>query len=101
MCDTVCTKARNHLFGWANRTVSSYTDVQSIHELIHVGVIYDIMFSNLTRVENDLVSGQLGDICFHIFNLSNVRPDQDDDDSIQGGNGKGFGSGMAGFCYAI
>lgn len=101
VCNTVCTKARNHLFGWGNRTVTGYNDVQEIHELIHVGLIYDIMFPNLTEANKNLVSEQYEDICFQIFNLSNVRPDLDDDDNITGDNGKGFGSGMAGFCYTV
>ena len=96
-----CIRAKNHLFGWANRTVTTYTDVQAIHELIHVGMIYDLMMPNLTQAENELVAGQLHDICQQVTNLDNTRPDEDDKDYISGGNGWGFGSGMGGFCYLI
>jgi len=94
-----CQRARRHLFGWANRTVTTYTDVQAVHELIHVGYIYDILYRNLTQSENELVASQLHDICQEVSNLVNIETDNADE--IEGDNGKGFGSGMGGFCYSI
>ena len=98
---TQCRQATKHLFGWANRSVISYNNVQAIHELFHVGVTYDLMFPTLTKEENELLSKELHDICQQITNLENTRPDLDDDRDIIGDNGKGFGSGMGGFCYSI
>ena len=66
-----------------------------------MGQIYDIMFPVLTKSEYEKLSKQLHDICQHITNLENTRPDLDNKSVIIGGNGKGFGSGMGGFCYAI
>ncbi len=96
-----CRRARDHLFGWANRTVTTYSNVQAIHELTHVADIYDLMFPTLTKSENELLTGQFHDICQQITNLDNTRPDDDTKDKIMGGNGWGFGSGMGGFCYGI
>ncbi|MBN2422263.1 hypothetical protein JXB41_03480 [Candidatus Woesearchaeota archaeon] len=96
-----CSQARTHLFGWANRTVSGYNNVQEIHELAHLGVAYDILFPNLSESDNDLISRELHDICQQITNLQNTRPDLDNDDAITGDNGQGFGSGMSGFCYSL
>lgn len=97
----MCERSINHLKGWANRTITTYSNVQAIHELIHVGVIYDTVFPILTQEENSLISKQLSNICQQLTNLKNTRPDLDDDSEITGGNGFGFGSGMAGFCYSI
>ena len=38
----MCDYALNQVRGWANRTVSSYTDVQALHELAHVGIAFQI-----------------------------------------------------------
>ncbi|MBU0757798.1 MAG: hypothetical protein KKF44_07030 [Nanoarchaeota archaeon] len=98
---TQCIRARNHLFGWANRTVTSYDNVQAIHELAHVGIIFDIMFPSLSEPDLRLLAHQYHDICQQITNIENTRPDRDDTDAIKGGNGNGFGSGMGGFCYTL
>jgi hypothetical protein len=89
------------LFGWGNRTISTYSDVQSIHELAHVGFTYDLMFPNLTFTEISLLSKQYHDICQAVTSLADTSPDLDNDSSIVGDNGKGFGSGIATFCYSI
>ncbi len=94
-----CKRARNHLFGWASRPLASYNNVQAIHELVQVGITYDLMFKTLTKEENILVSKELYDICQYITN--DVRPDLDNSTLILGGNGRGFGSGMGGFCYTL
>lgn len=96
-----CNRALEHLMGWANRSSSSYTNVQAIHELFHVGVTYDILFPMLTSAQNNRISAQLHDICQQITSLGNTRPDLDDDSIIAGGNGPGFGAGMGGFCMSI
>ncbi len=101
MSTTQCGRALNHILGWANRTVSTYDDVQAIHELIEVGMTYDIMFPALTEAQVTKAMSGYYEICQHIINIDGVRPDLDDQDIIAGGNGKGFGSGMGGFCYAI
>ena len=93
-----CQYAKNHLLGWASRPLESYNNVQSIHELSHVGMIYDLMFPTLTQQEQELVSKELHAICQKIS--SDVKL-QIDDSSISGDNGKGFGAGMGGFCYSI
>jgi len=95
----MCVRAMNHLYGWGNRTVSSYSSVQAIHELFHVGFAYDLMFANMTEVDHDLLSREFHAICQRLNVL--VGPENDDEGGIYGDNGFGFGSGMAGFCYAL
>lgn len=96
-----CSQALVHLEGWSNRTVTSYDNVQNIHELIHVGIAYDIMFPNLTQEQALTWGSRFEDICQQITNLPNTRPDLESTDAINGGNGQGFSSGFAGFCYSI
>src|SRR3989338_745834 len=96
-----CDSALKHLLGWASRSVTSYSNVQAMHEVAHVGMTYDIMFPYLTEEQNSLVTQQLHDICQHVTNFPNARPDLDDDTAIVGDNGKGFGAGVGGFCYAL
>lgn len=96
-----CSQAIEHLEGWSNRTVTSYDNVQNIHELIHVGIAFDIMFPNLTQEQATTWADRFEDICQQITNLPNTRPDLDDPDSIAGDNGQGFSSGFSGFCYSI
>jgi hypothetical protein len=96
-----CIYAQNHLLGWGTRGATSYTNVQSIHELFHVAMIYDTMFPGMNKSTYETVSAQYHDICQQVTNIVNTRPDLDTKDAIQGDNGKGFGSGMAGFCYAM
>ena len=92
-----CQRAHEHVLGWANRSVTSYTNVQNIQELSWVALGFDIMWPYLSQTEIETVSEQYHDISQHIFNLNNVRPDLDNDDHVNGGNGAGFGSGMGGF----
>ena len=101
MAKQQCINAKNHLFGWGNRSLDSYSYVQSIHELSNVGMIYDIMFPTLSKDEYLTLSKEYHDICQQITNLQNTRPDLDDNSLIYGDNGKGFSLGMAGFCYSI
>lgn len=96
-----CVRATNHLFGWGNRTVTTYNDVQAIHQLIWVGMIYDLMFPTLNESSIELISNQYEAICQQISNLPNVRPDTQSTELPNGGNGIGFGSGMGSFCDMI
>jgi hypothetical protein len=95
-----CTNAIDHLEGWASRPISSFSNVQSIHEIAHVGIMLDIMFPYLSQEQYMELSEKYHDICQHITNLPNTRPDLDTA-IIKGDNGQGFGSGMAAFCYAL
>ncbi len=96
-----CHYAKEHLLGWANINPETYSNVQAIHELAELGIAYDIMFPTLTKEENENITKGFYKICQHITNLPNTRPDLDEEGTISGGNGWGFGSGMGGFCYAI
>ena len=97
----VCTIAKNHLFGWASRDLLSYSSVQSYHQLLHVGMGLDMMLPALSESEYDQLTKKYHDICQHISRDISTRPDMDDDSIIIGDNGKGFGSGIGGFCYTL
>ncbi|MFH0875434.1 MAG: hypothetical protein V1859_05835 [archaeon] len=97
-----CARARNHLFGWANIDVTTYSYIQSIHELSNVGFTLDYMFANLTQAEFDNVTVAYYNICQHISNLVDIQNDGDASQLLdEGGNGWGFGSGMGMFCYSM
>lgn len=103
--DVACDRARNHLEGWLNGSISkedyAAESVQALHEAHWVALTYDLMFNNLTQEEATVYSRELQDrLCFGIYGKSNVRPDLDDNDLFPG-NGKGFGTGMAYPCLTI
>ena len=47
-----CTRAKEHLLGWSSIDPTTYTNVQSIHELVHVAIAYDLMFPMLTEADS-------------------------------------------------
>ena len=99
--NAACIKTWNHLYGWSNRTTSECTNVQALHQFLSVGIAFDLMFPNMTQEQYLEIGKGLYDKCQQITNLDNTRPDLDNDDLINGGNGFGFGSGMGGFCYSL
>lgn len=99
---TQCQRALNHLIGWThNISADTYTNVQSIPELMYVAMTYDWIFPILNETEYELITNGSYAICQNITNLDNTRPDLDVDDDINGGNGLGFGSGMDLFCAGM
>lgn len=99
---TACQRALKHLQGWANRTVTDYTDVQGIPSMVEVLHTYDLMFPIFTQEEYRNFSLAYHNICQRFTNLDNTRPDLDDDDALdKTGNGAGFGDGMHGTCEFI
>lgn len=98
---TACAYARNHLDGWLLQVDDwDSATVQAIHEIIHVGATYDLMFPNLTQSEVEQYSQGLAEACLAIYGKSNVQPHTDSSDPSPE-NGLGFGSGMAGACFAV
>jgi len=54
----MCERALAHLIGWSNRSLSTYSNVQAIHELVQVGILYDILYPSLTEQQNiEIVEG--------------------------------------------
>jgi len=100
---TQCTRARNHLFGWANRTQwDDAPSVQAVHELIWVGWTFDLMFGNLSESDNTLLAGQYMNICNEMVNHPDGLLYNDDfPRPPTGGNGQGFGSGIFAMCDYI
>jgi len=96
-----CNQAFRHLEGWSNRSITTYNNVQAVHEAGHLGIAYDIMFRNMTQEQAETWASRYQQICQQITNLDNVRPDLDNDDGINGGNGQGFSSGFATLCYTM
>ena len=95
-----CSKAKNHLKGWANRSLSGCTDVQSLHAFANVIIDYDVMFPNLTQSENEEIVKGLYEKCQY-FARELVQPHLDDPTTVDGNNGWGFGSGFGMLCYGL
>lgn len=97
--NTECDNAYNHTIGWSNRTPSSCTAVQNFHEYAQMGLGYDLMRPYLTQAQHDYATDGYQAIAQEIFSI--LRPDQDSQTGIAGGNGPGFGSGNGMLVYAI
>jgi hypothetical protein len=100
MTKDACKNSLEHLKGWANRTDPASPDVQALHEISNVAFSWDLMFRLMNQSDYDTLSAAYASRCNYITNLPNTRPDQDSD-VPEGGNGFGFGSGMATLCYAM
>lgn len=98
---TQCADAIQHLYGWANASGWNTESVQSLHEAYHVMMAFDLMMPNLTKTEYEYLSEQFADICNDLTTHSSTQPYTDSYYEAHGGNGWGFGSGMAGFCYGF
>ncbi|MBD3203450.1 hypothetical protein GF327_04090, partial [Candidatus Woesearchaeota archaeon] len=97
--DTPCKNAIDELYGWSNRTPSSCDSVQAVHKYADVIFAYDMMFPNLTENQNEDIVNGLHSIMQEINSLAN--PQDDNDDIIEGDNGKGFGSGIGTLAYGL
>jgi len=102
MSVTACSRAMHHLEGWANRT-GDWGDIstQSMHELIQVGYTFDLMYPALNESFRLNISEEYEQTCQEITDDKDTNPIQDDLGIPQGGNGRGFGTGIGGFCFLI
>jgi len=96
-----CKVASDHIHGWLNRSLSSFTSNQAFHQYLHVAIAYDMMVPYFTQEEQEDLSRKAHDICQLFVNHPGDRPDLDNDALIAGDNGLAFGSGMGGFCYSF
>jgi hypothetical protein len=98
---TQCIYAKNYVRGWGSIDVTTYTDVQALHELLWVLQANDIMMRNVTRAQFMGNATKYQAICQQVSTLYNTRPDITpglDEEYVSGGNGWGFGSGIGSIC---
>lgn len=94
-----CEQAMSYLRGWANVPISSYTNVQAMHQLMHVGIAMDIMQPYMSQADwNDLAT-KYEALCQMASNK--VAIEGTSENLIRGDNGYGFGSGMGALCYTL
>jgi hypothetical protein len=93
---TGCIRAKNHLEGWLNSSISNWatSSPHNTHYTRGLAYLYEIMLPNMTKSEATVYAEELQNVCLAMFGATGIRPDLDDD-VIKGDNGWGFGSGMA------
>ena len=99
--DVTCAGAMSFLNGWANLPISTYTNPQAIHQLLHVGIAMDIMQPYMTKAEWDDLSIKYEKLSQAMSNHPNVLIEKTTENAMKGDNGWGFGSGLSGFAVTL